>query len=145
LLYNLACILDLTKDLSQYDGNGFKLGYSAEYKAQARRYYDDSHLQETCVLELFCEHLLSMDLIYIVIAKPNVTANSTSTCSSLHVYLHFCFTSDFQILGFWKEYEYFIPGLAQMAKNILAIPVAGWEFSESFPVRSRYAHPNGIA
>jgi hypothetical protein len=41
LLYNLASVLDPTKKLSIYNGNGFEVNHAQEYEAEFRQFHED--------------------------------------------------------------------------------------------------------
>jgi hypothetical protein len=75
-----------------------------------------------------------MDLTSIARAKRNQTTRGTVTGTSLDRYLLSEATSDLQILQYWKVHEHLMPGLAQMAKDVLAIPIAGVGVERIFSV-----------
>jgi hypothetical protein len=127
LLYNLSCILDPTKKLSLYNGNGFEPQDAKEYEAEFRQFHEDfySHLCSEELTERPSELSLGMDLTSIAIAKRQQGMQSSPAASLLDRYLRSDLTTDFQPLEFWKVHAPFMPSLAQMAKDILAIPIAG--------------------
>jgi hypothetical protein len=127
LLYNLASVLDPTKKLSLYNGNGFEVNHAQEYEAEFRQFHDDfySHLCEQVQSEPPGQVSLGIDLTSIAIAKRRQSMPQSTSGSVVDKYLRSSLTTEFNPLEFWEVHEPFMPSLAQMAKDVLAIPVAG--------------------
>ncbi len=67
-------------------------------------------------------------------AKRNLTTRSTVTSTTLDQYLLLKTTSIFLILQYWKVHVHLILSLAQMAKDVLAVPIAGVGVEQDFLV-----------
>ncbi len=65
------------------------------------------------------------DFIAHAVALHHANKHQNSTFSELNNYLHSRTTDDLDIISLWHRYERHAPGLAQIAKDILAVQTAG--------------------
>ncbi len=132
-VYNFACVLDPARKLSLYRGPGFQPSDASAYEDNFRSCYEAEYAatdvsgvpgsgstdQSDCDLE----SLVEMEL--------NSIGGQQSSFRELDHYLESAPMRDRNPLVYWQN-QSTSPGLAQMAKDYLAVPISGVGVERTF-------------
>jgi hypothetical protein len=127
-IYNIACVLNPARKLSLYCTPAFESRYAGQYEQEVRDYYAThyAHLikiqsrvaSETTAAQYDLDALVDYKL-------SGLNEQAVSMFQQLDDYLVSALTWDKDPLLFWKNNEANFPGLAQMAKDFLSVPISG--------------------
>ncbi len=135
-IFNLACVLDPMQKLDLYRSPAFEARYASIYETEFRTFYRDnySHLENEPDSVQQAARGTTDDFVSLAIAQHQASKGQKNRFSGLNQYLQSETTDDVDILSFWRDYEQRAPGLAQMAKDILAVPIAGVGVERHFSI-----------
>ncbi len=126
-IYNFGCVLDPARKLSLYRSSAFEPHYATLYEKELRDNYeanyahlDDRHGESDCSTSPSCLDLDALVDMELLDSQP-----STAGYKQLDEYLESAQTRDKNPLHYWQSNEAASPGLAQMAKDFLAVPISG--------------------
>ncbi len=126
LVYNLACVLDLSKRLQLYISLDFEAKYAGIDEAEVQKYYGEHYAgyKNQHPTDAPSNITIDSDIINLVYAQQHVGLSITKGTTNIDNYLQALPTADTNVLKFWKLHKRQYPGLAQMAKDILSVLLA---------------------
>ncbi len=126
-IYNLATVLDPTQRLTVYQSKNFEPQLHRQYDKEFRQVYKTKYLQldkQDVPRVNSAPPTARMSFTALATSRMRPKTTDAGLSSQLNDYLRAEVTEDDDPLAFWRSREETAPGLAQMAKDILAIPIA---------------------
>ncbi len=126
-LYNWATILDPMQKLESYKLPSFRPEDLQAYEKSFRAEYRDNYSVTIPPAEAASNPGLlpgEIDFADLVLTQQQTWRHARQR-SPLDSYLQSSTTSDRDILRFWQQHETDYPGLAHMARDVLAVPISG--------------------
>ncbi len=133
-IYNLACVLDPARKLSLYRSAAFEAQYADIYEKEFRDYYEANyaHFDDRQSDRASSQHLTSLDLDKLMDLEVDDSMRSVVRFQQLDEYLESAPTRDRNPLLYWQSKQSASPGLAQMAKDFLSVPISGVGVERAF-------------
>lgn len=127
-IFNLACILDPRQKLEPWHSSDsweddYRSQYENEFRDEYGRVYRHYEQHQPPVTEQLLAGNLQ-DLNYLGRICQREMKRKQAASSHLDYYLRNGPTNDSSPLAFWRSEEDTIPGLAQMAQDVLAVPLS---------------------
>ena len=128
LLYNAGCVLDPGQKLEYYRGKEFGGGdWPDIYGKQFAEFYKTRYhsLEKEPVSSMNAPARANTSMAALIARNRLGKQRPVVPLSQLSSYLESATVQTDDLLEFWKGSEATLPGLAQMARDVLAIPVSG--------------------